>query len=77
MYFKKFDNGLSEFEYDHVFLGEYNVDFKINLDEASEMKCINLSELAEDMEQNSENYTTWFLTAALRVMNIIKINNHK
>ena len=54
---------LSEYELDHVFVGEYEGAFYCNLEEIEEMKYIDIDELAEDMILFPDNYAAWFLTA--------------
>lgn len=57
-----FDNGLTEYEYDHVFIGQYKGTFVCNRQEAEEMKYVEADWLAEDMEKHPERYAPWFLT---------------
>jgi len=54
------NNGLIEHELDHVFVGKFDGQPKINLDEVHEWKWIGLPELKEDMEKNPQDYTFWF-----------------
>ncbi|MGB4440207.1 MAG: NUDIX domain-containing protein [Sedimentibacter sp.] len=49
-YYYKFENGLTEFEYDHVFAGEYSGNFEINKNEAEEAKWVDVDELKEWMK---------------------------
>ena len=68
IYKKEFDNGLTEWELDHVFIGKVNdalvVDsdelIKPNPDEVEEWKWININELKQDISDNPEKYTYWF-----------------
>lgn len=55
-----FDNGLMEHEFDHVFVGTYDGQPKINPGEVAEYKWIGIKELLKDMEENPQNYTFWF-----------------
>lgn len=63
VYCARFDNGLTEYEFDHVFVGEYAGDFTPNPEEASEMRFIPLEELKQDMLAHPEKYAVWFITA--------------
>lgn len=63
IYRAEFDNGLTEYEYDHVFIGEYGGDFTMNPEEADEMKFLPLDSIMENMRINPEAFTTWFITA--------------
>jgi isopentenyl-diphosphate delta-isomerase len=51
---------LWEHELDHVFTGNYNGDFILNKDEASEIRYIAMKELNKEMKENPENFTKWF-----------------
>lgn len=63
IYKKKFENGLTEHEFDHVFVGSVN-DIKgiINFDknEVEEWKFISIYELKKDLKLNPDKYTYWF-----------------
>ncbi|MDD4532716.1 MAG: NUDIX domain-containing protein [Bacilli bacterium] len=71
-YFHKFNDELFEYEYDHVFLGEYKGNFRLNPEEAAEAKWMNLDDLERMMIEQPELFTVWFLIAAPKVMRIIK-----
>lgn len=61
-YYKaEFDNGLTEHEYDHVFIGCYSGEIELNANEVMAYKWIKWSDLIEDVEQNPHIYTPWFL----------------
>ncbi len=68
VYRHPFENGLTEFELDHVFVGDYDGPVTCNKEEASEIKWISIPELQKDMETNPQQYTVWFMTAAPQVM---------
>jgi len=54
------DNELTEYEFDHVFLGITDDTPKINIEEVMEWKYISFIDLKNDIEQNPNNYTVWF-----------------
>jgi isopentenyl-diphosphate delta-isomerase len=60
IYRASFKNGLTEHEYDHVFLGFYDGDVQINKEEADDYKWIELKELRDDIKKNPDAYTFWF-----------------
>lgn len=60
VYKAKFDNGLTEHEYDHVMEGAYNKDPKINPEEVADFKWMSLGEIKTDMTDNPDKYTAWF-----------------
>lgn len=55
----KFDNGLTEYEYDHVLVGKSDEAPKLNLEEVEDWKWVKLSQLCEDVKNNPENFTSW------------------
>ena len=63
IYHTAYDNGLSEYEYDHVFVGEYAGELSINKDEIAQIKEVDLEWLLEDIVNNPFNYASWFKTA--------------
>lgn len=67
-----FENGLTEYEYDHVFVGEYNGTVSINYEEASEVKWFEFEELKRMMQSNPELFSSWFIIAAPRIMHIME-----
>ena len=60
IYRAKFDNGLTEHEFDHVLFGYYNDDPSINKLEVMDWKWVNLDFLKNDIITNSDLYTIWF-----------------
>lgn len=55
-----FDNGLTEHEFDHVMIGNYNGEPEINQDEVAAWKWMAPSEVKQDMQRCPERYTAWF-----------------
>lgn len=60
IYKAPFDNGLTEHELDHVMIGYYNDEPKINPDEVSSWKWMGIEAVKQDMETNPQEYTVWF-----------------
>lgn len=54
-------NGLTEWEYDHVFVGIYDGRVEPDPSEVSEYRWVGLEELRQDMRRSPEKYTKWFL----------------
>lgn len=69
VYKKKFDNGLSEHEYDHVFIGKFDGQPIPNPVEVEDIKWMSINEIKEDIEKNPENYTYWFKIAIKKIKN--------
>jgi len=63
MYKVPFDNGLTENEFLHVFVGTIDKQPVINKDEADDFKWMRLEDLKRDIKENSEAYTYWFKKA--------------
>lgn len=60
VYKEKLDNNLTEYEFDHVFLGITDIIPKINVEEVMNYKYISFDSLKKDIQQNPDNYTVWF-----------------
>ena len=58
-----FSNGLTEYEVDHVFIGEYAGAFSPDPEEIAELRYVPLAELKQDMLDCPEKYAPWFFTA--------------
>jgi isopentenyl-diphosphate delta-isomerase len=58
-----FDNGLTEFEFDHVFIGTYDGNIEANSEEVADYKFVDLNDLEIDLQHNPSYYTAWFLIA--------------
>lgn len=68
IYFSRFNDNLYEYEYDHVFLGEYSGEYILNPEEAQAARWIALDALERELVENPAAYSVWFLTAAPRVI---------
>jgi len=60
IYKAEFDNGLTEHELDHVFVGRHDGEIKLNPEEAGDLKWIGAKELQDDVSKSPEKYTPWF-----------------
>lgn len=67
IYKAKLDHGLTEHEFDHVLIGTFDDQPKINPEEADDWKWIDLEDLKKDIAQNPQNYTPWFIIALPRL----------
>lgn len=63
VYQAAFDNGLTEHEFDHVFLGEYDGEINPDPDEVNAYKYLEMDTLEADMQVQPEQYTAWFRIA--------------
>lgn len=60
IYKAPFDNGLTEHELDHVMIGYYNDEPKINPEEVESWKWMGIEDVQKDMQSHPEAYTVWF-----------------
>lgn len=60
IYKAPFDNGLTEHEFDHILVGNYNNAPSINFDEVADWKWMTLDDVKADMAEQPELYTAWF-----------------
>ena len=54
------DTGLTENEYDHVFVGTFDGLPKCNPEEVEDWQCIEPEALKKDICEHPEQYTAWF-----------------
>ena len=72
IYRAELENGLTEYELDHVFFGIVNDKPNINPVEVSDWKYIDLKKVEEDLTKNPEKYTIWFKIIFERVVQLRK-----
>ncbi len=60
VYRAEFENGLTEHEYDHLFVGYFNGIPRLNPEEAASWKWMSMDELNRDLVENPADYTEWF-----------------
>lgn len=68
LYKAEFDNGLTENEIDHVFLGSTDEIPKINSLEVEDYRYIGVEELQLEIKKSPQQFTPWFLIALDRVL---------
>lgn len=60
IYKASFDNGLTEYEFDHVLIGCYDNKTNPNPQEVEEIKWIELEKVKSNIGLNPNEYTYWF-----------------
>lgn len=60
IYKADFSNGLTEWELDHVFVGQYDGEVVPNVEEVAEMKWMKLKDLELELREQGEKYAGWF-----------------
>lgn len=64
--------GLTEHEFDHVFIGRSDKTPTINPEEVNDWKYMKLEDIKSDMKANPSSYTVWFRIAFDEVMEHLK-----
>lgn len=64
--------GLTEHEFDHVFIGHSDKLPAINPEEVNDWKYMKLEDIKSDMKANPSSYTVWFRIAFDEVMEHLK-----
>ncbi len=59
IYEAHFDNGLTESEYDHIFIGKWNGNPQVNPQEVADYMWISLKQLVNQMNHNPAKFTIW------------------
>lgn len=67
IYKTKFDNGLIEHEFDHVYFGTSNASPLINKEEVDSFKWIAIDELKNEIQLNPTAFTSWFKIAVAKL----------
>ena len=62
-----FDNGLTEHEFDHVFVGQYEGTLEVNPQEVMDYCFLSLEEIENQLETRPDRYTEWFKIAFPRL----------
>jgi isopentenyl-diphosphate Delta-isomerase len=68
VYQATFENGLTEHEYDHVYIGQYSKDPIINKEEVRAFKWVAPETIQKDLMLNPHHYTAWFKICFERVI---------
>lgn len=59
-YRAELDKGMIEHEYDHLFIGRFDGEPKLNPSEVMDWKWMSIDDLSIDIEKNASSYTAWF-----------------
>lgn len=62
-----FDNGLTEHEFDHVFIGYYDGEIRPDPNEVSDYCYMSLQEISAAIASHPDKYTEWFKIAFPKV----------
>lgn len=67
VYKAEFDNGLTEYEFDHVFAGEYEGEVNINIEEVVDYCYKDIPEIKNMLQAHPKKFTAWFHLAFPRI----------
>lgn len=85
VYKAEFDNGLKEYEYDHVYFGISNAIPFPESKEVKQWKYVDMNSLKEDLKIHPDKYTAWLKICFEKILfhyqkfaskNKLKINSH-
>jgi isopentenyl-diphosphate delta-isomerase len=62
-----FENGLTENEFDHVFVGKSDGEIKINPEEVHDYSFVSMKELKNQLKENPRKFTAWLHVAFPRI----------
>jgi isopentenyl-diphosphate delta-isomerase len=68
VYKAPFSNGLTEYEFDHVFFGEYEGDLRPNPKEVAAVRYLSVNTIQSMMEEKPAQFTPWFHIAFPKMM---------
>ncbi len=76
LYKAPLDQGLTEHEYDHVYIGISEETPLINPEEVAAFKWVDLQEIKGDVKKNPSHYTIWFAICLDQVIEHYKKNEY-
>ena len=62
-YKASFDNGLTEYEFDHAYIGTYNGEINFNKTEVQDFCYRSLADIQSALETHPQKFTEWFKIA--------------
>ena len=74
-YHHDFENGLTEFEFDHVFIGWHDGEINPNKEEVLDFCFKSINDIEESLLSHPQKYTAWFHIAFPRVVLWLKQNS--
>jgi isopentenyl-diphosphate Delta-isomerase len=75
IYKAAFDNGLTEHEFDHVFIGNYDGEIHPNANEVADYLFLNIADIKKNLKENPSKFTVWFAIAFPKVLAYLQIEN--
>jgi isopentenyl-diphosphate delta-isomerase len=72
VYCHRFEDGLWEYEYDHVFVGQCDQTPELNPEEADACRWVEYDQLAQELLEYPDRFAVWFRICAPRVLAWLK-----
>lgn len=76
IYSYKFNDHLYEYEYDHIFVGDYQGEIIPNRQEIEEMAWVDVEDLLNGLVERPLDYAPWLLTAVPIVLSATNLSPH-
>ena len=67
-----FENGLTEWEFDHVFIGHYDGSINPDPEEVEDFCYMDIDDLRDDIKKHPEKYTPWFKIILEKVLDHVQ-----
>jgi isopentenyl-diphosphate delta-isomerase len=67
------DNNLTEHEFDHVLVGNFEGEMNLNIDEVSEIVYLPVQQIRQEMNEQPDKFTVWFKIIFEEVISIIQL----
>lgn len=74
VYKAPFNNGLTEYEYDHVFIGKYDGKILPDKDEVADYCFMSMGEIKNSVQSHPHKYTEWFKIAFTKIEEHLALN---
>jgi isopentenyl-diphosphate delta-isomerase len=73
-YKASFENGLTEHEFDHVFIGHYDGDISVDHNEVMDYCFKTINELQASLQSHPQKFTSWFKIAFPKIEKHITVS---
>lgn len=70
-YKSSLDNGVTEHEFDHVYMGKFNGVPVVNEQEVLDWKYLSIQLIQEELKNNPQIYSSWFKIAFPKLMSFV------
>jgi isopentenyl-diphosphate delta-isomerase len=67
------DNNLTEHEFDHVLVGNYEGEMNLNINEVSEIAYLPIQQIRQEMNEQPDKFTVWFKIIFEEVISILQL----